>query len=96
MATENKLSSSWIDGTILWPIEEAPQDGSVIIAVYDDASGVVALRYGLPSHLDKNEYRSGWWYSDWTEYYDDTLCQFMGWIKPPSEIRWHEEGATDD
>lgn len=81
----------------LFPISAAPKDGSVIIVVYKDASGVKSIRYGLPKHLDPEEYQPSWYESDWSFYLeDDDLESYMGWIKPPVGIAWSEGDRDND
>lgn len=54
-------------------IDTAPTDGSIIIAVHKDNSGVFLTRYGV---FDGNPSKGGWFYVD----YSDEASGFDYWL----------------
>jgi hypothetical protein len=58
----------------------APKDGSVIIAIYDDASGVKAIRWGVGfDDIEK-------WYN--CDYSDACLQEWGGWLPCQQVKEW--------
>lgn len=57
---------------------DAPTDGTIIIAVYEDMSGVFMTRYGRAIDGDK---ALGWFDAD----YSDTSSEFSLWTPCPTE-----------
>lgn len=49
------------------PMETAPRDGSPVVLLYDDRSGVVGARYGRADKETEDGPVYGWFYLDWSE-----------------------------
>jgi hypothetical protein len=74
------------------PMETAPRDGTLVLLLYHDFSGVVAARFGERNCSHCRD--SGWFYADWSEEigptdesllvnYDVTDKVFAGWFQIP-------------
>ncbi len=63
---------------------EAPRDGTVIIALYSDHSGVIAIRWGVD---EDDESKESWFSADYEDEADQDNS-YAGWIHSPSPERW--------
>lgn len=63
----------------------APKDGRVIIGLFNDGSGVCAIRWGL--NTKDNEEK--WFYSDFS---DEAGVDFAGFIECPQTEIWNTIG----
>lgn len=75
----------------LMPMSDAPRDGTVIIAVYTDASGVEAIRFAEGTD---DVFR---WYDmeDKALSDEDETSYWLGWFYPPENIRWPDVASDE-
>lgn len=77
------------------PMKTAPRDGSPVVLLYSDLSGVVGARFGEVNSDELRDFARGWFCLDWGEtvgelcddlYFADhdvTDKRFAGWVPIP-------------